>query len=263
MRQIQFESDNSSQSATESPSLFVLEPGHAPVDSSIPKPTFSRPQEQAHPGDDSVIEIVDERKPAENVTKTPPIVGGSSPSLSQEADSATQEFTPKLFKSDDYYSQDILNLTPSVESQNLVGSEPSSANQTPKIIDCLETQDLLRSRSSAEVEFGSGMLSAKLELSLESQIRPSGKVSCLVVFRVFQLVCYNSFPQVEHTSTPNQTAISLSLVDSDIGNHSKEESKSNNVTVECISSSEVSIFTNLISNVSGNIKVKVDEILLT
>jgi hypothetical protein len=184
MRQIQFESDNSSQSATESPSLFVLEPGHAPVDSSIPKPTFSRPQEQAKPGDDSVIEIVDERKPEENAAKTPPIVDGSSPTLSQEADSATQEFTPKLFQSADYYSQDILNLTPMVESQNLVGSEPSSANHTPKIVACLETQDLLRNRSSAETEFGSGVLSAKLELSLESQIRPSGNVSYLVLFGI-------------------------------------------------------------------------------
>jgi hypothetical protein len=150
MRQIQFESDNSSQSATESPSLLVLEPGHVPVDSSIPKPTFSRPREQAQPGNDSVIEIVYEWMPEENAAKTPPIVDGSSPTLSQEANSATQEFTPKLFQSADCYSQDILNLTPMVESQNLVGSESSSANQTPKIVDCLETQDLLRNRWVAE-----------------------------------------------------------------------------------------------------------------
>ena len=168
MRQIQFESDSNHSTIGESPALFIdSEPGHA-MDSSIPKPTFSRPSELSKL-DDSGIEVVKiiEHPLRESAQKLR--------EMGEDSSALTQEFTPRLFQhqQSDYYSQEIMRLSPT--------QQPDPQSQTSRIVDCYETQDLMRGhRTGKEQDFNSPALSinSKLELSLESSLHigPSDKV---------------------------------------------------------------------------------------
>jgi hypothetical protein len=193
MRQIHFESDSGSNHSVvvESPSSFLSEPNRG-LDNSIQKPTVSRPAEPSEDADDG-IEFVEEIR--RNVREDPgsPESSVAIPAAQprREADSASQDLTPRLTQSPSSipFSQDLLSTSPF--------RDPDS--QSHRFVECFQTQDLVtrtnhsldETTENPEAELSTEIISSKLELSAEFCSQQSPLVRCCLYFSF--VICINVF----------------------------------------------------------------------
>lgn len=177
MRQIQFESDSGSNQSVviESPSSFLSEPNRG-FDTSIQKPTVSRPAEPPEDAD-AGIEFVGEVR---HKVREEPISPQSSMAIPaaqprREADSASQHLIPRLTQSPSSipYSQDLLSTSPF--------RDPDS--QSHRFVECFQTQDLISrtDRSPDETaehpaDISNDNVNSKLELSADLSLKESPSV---------------------------------------------------------------------------------------